>query len=124
MYPILLSLIARVKRSKLVRWHRLLLFVFLSGMDFWITHQLVQASGGAVYESNPLASAWLSSFGWIGLALFKVTLVMLVAGLVQVISWYRPRVGTLILTFSCCVTGLVVLYSCCLLIMVAQPLAG
>jgi hypothetical protein len=64
-----------------------------------------------VYESNPIAEAWLSSYGWAGLALFKLAIILVVATLAAVVSLSRPRTGGHILTFACLAVASVVGYS-------------
>jgi hypothetical protein len=91
---------------------KLALFAVLSVADLFITWQLVQASGGNVYESNPVANAWLASFGWTGLAIFKALAMIMVAASAVYVSLYRPRTGGRIMTFACTATLLVVVYSC------------
>src|SRR4051794_8336733 len=88
-----------------------LLFVLLSLADLSLTWWLVDRSGGQVYESNPLASWWLRSYGWFGLAGFKVGEVFLVLGLAVVIAHSRVRAGARILEFACTTLGFLVLYS-------------
>ena len=91
---------------------KLLLFLLLSLSDLGLTWLLVERGGGAVYESNPLADWWLSRYGWVGLAAFKVLTVLAVVGLTAVVSRSRPRAGGLILSVACSALALVVGYSC------------
>jgi hypothetical protein len=91
---------------------KLALFALLSVADLFMTWQLVQAGDGNVYESNPIANAWLASFGWTGLAMFKGLAMVMVAGAALYVSLYRPKTGGRILTFACSATAMVVLYSC------------
>jgi hypothetical protein len=95
---------------------RLLLYLLASVADFAITCHLVVRTDGAIHESNPLASAWLSCFGWVGLAVFKglATLQVMLAAIL--ISRRRPRLGGGILSGGCAVTAAVVLYGCYLAI--------
>ena len=98
-------------------WHaihpgKLTIFALLSVADLFMTWQLVQASDGKVYESNPVANAWLTSFGWAGLTVFKVLAMLLVALSAVYVSMYRPRTGGRILIFACAATAFVVGYSC------------
>lgn len=88
------------------------LFGVLSVADLLLTLRLVHASGGQVYESNPLASAWLELYGGTGLAIFKGLALLLVAGVVLYIALHRPRAAGKILGFACVATGAVVVYSC------------
>jgi hypothetical protein len=91
---------------------KLALFGVLSLADLLLTQRLLLASGGQVYESNPLASAWLELYGWTGLAIFKTLAMGLVVGVALYISLHRPRAAGKVLGFACLVTGLVVVYSC------------
>lgn len=93
---------------------KLLLFGLLSLADLILTMHLLQRPGGQVYESNPIANAWITSFGLVGLALYKSLMVVTVAGLCLVISRYRPAAAGRILRLGCVATGTVVLYSCLL----------
>jgi hypothetical protein len=107
-----------MKRSRPKTWSqivhpcKLALFAVVSVADLLMTWQLIQATNGQVYETNPLANAWLCSFGWGGLAVFKGLAVFLVMLSAICVSLYRPKVGSRILVFASSVTGAVVLYSC------------
>jgi hypothetical protein len=94
-----------------LHYRKLLAFGILSVLDLLLTWRLVQASGGQIYESNPVASAWLSRYGWQGLILFKASMVILIGVVVVLISLHRPDYGGRILIFACSVTAAVVLYS-------------
>jgi hypothetical protein len=94
-----------------LHYRKLLAYGILSVLDLLLTWRLVQASGGQIYESNPVASAWLSSYGWQGLILFKASMVVLIGVVVLLISLHRPDYGGRILIFACSVTAAVVLYS-------------
>jgi hypothetical protein len=83
----------------------------LSLADFCLTCWLLSLPGGQVAEGNPVARWWLTRFGWLGLAGFKVALVALVAGLALLISRYRPRTGGLVLGFGCAALTAVLLHS-------------
>src|SRR5262249_31133837 len=91
---------------------KLSLFAILSVADLFMTWQLVQGNEGHVYESNPVADAWLSYFGWVGLSVYKALAMLLVAGSALYVSLHRPRVGGRILVFACSATAAVVFYSC------------
>jgi hypothetical protein len=91
--------------------HKLLFFAALSAADLVMTWYLVDRSGGDVYESNPVANAWLTAYGWVGLVAFKAAMVLLITSIILVISLYRPKTGGRLLGFACLVTGLVVGYS-------------
>src|SRR5262249_53364438 len=76
-------------------------FTVLSLADYGLTWHLLGRTGGAAYEANPVANWWLQHFGWPGLALFKLTTVLLVSGLGVLIYRYRPSTARRLLTFAC-----------------------
>jgi uncharacterized protein DUF5658 len=90
---------------------KLSLFALLSVADLTMTWHLVQASGGHIYESNPIAGAWLASFGWLGLVAYKALAMAMVAGAAVFIARYRPRLAGGVLVFACAMTAAVVVYS-------------
>ena len=90
---------------------RLSLYAVLSAADLGLTYALIRQGDGDIYESNPIAEAWLSSYGWAGLAVFKFLIVLIVAALAAFVSLSRPRTGGHILTFACLAVALVVGYS-------------
>lgn len=94
---------------------QVLFYFVLSVADLYLTYRLVQQSGGRVYESNPIANAWLTAYGWIGLAMFKAVAIGLVSSVAVFVSYTRPRLGGAILNFACMAVAGVVLYSCSLL---------
>ena len=97
--------------ASLTHSRKLALFATLSLADLALTRFLLERGGGAAYESNPVAAWWLATFGWAGLAGFKLALVGLVVGLALVVSRYRPRAGGRLLAFGCSALLAVVLYS-------------
>jgi hypothetical protein len=88
------------------------LFAVLSLADLFLTWRLVAATGGQIYESNPIANWWLTRLGWLGLGMFKLFMTVTVAGLTVVISRFRPQVGGRVLGFACAAVAVVVAYSC------------
>jgi hypothetical protein len=98
-----------------LHFYKLVLFAFLSLADLILTWQLLQLSGGRIYESNPIANIFLTNFGWLGLVIFKLEIVVLVEFLAVLISRYRPAIGGRILAFGCLTLTAVVLYSSSLL---------
>ena len=90
---------------------RLTLYAVLSAADLGLTYALIRHGDGDVYESNPIADAWLNAYGWAGLAVFKLVIVLLVAALAAFVSLSRPRTGGHILTFACLAVAIVVGYS-------------
>jgi hypothetical protein len=93
---------------------KLLLFTSLSAADLCLTSSLLQHGGGSIYEGNPIANAWLHSYGWTGLVIFKVMAMAVVIGTCAFISLSRPRAGGLVLVFACAAVAVVVVYSCSL----------
>jgi hypothetical protein len=91
---------------------KLFVYALLSATDLLLTYRLVQHTGGVVYESNPIANAWLHSYGWMGLAVFKLAAILLVAGVAIYVSRHRPATAARLLSFACCAVAGVVLYSC------------
>jgi len=98
--------------QKTLHPYKLLFFVFFSIADLFLTRHLLLNNEGNVYETNPLASAWLESYGLDGLVMFKCLAMLLVVLVATYISAHRPKVGGRILVFGCLVTGFVVVYSC------------
>lgn len=90
---------------------KLSIFAALSVADLFMTLQLVQAGDGQVYESNPVAEAWLTSYGWIGLSVYKALAMLLVIACALYVSVHRPKLGGSLLAFACLATGAVVGYS-------------
>jgi hypothetical protein len=101
--------------NKLFHPGRLFLYAVLSLLDLVLTYRLMQSSGGHVYESNPIANAWLSKYGWAGLTAFKMASMGLVSMAAILISVRHPQMGARVLTFACSAVAAVVLYSCSLL---------
>jgi hypothetical protein len=89
----------------------LLCYATLGTADLVLTLYLIQRSGGRVYEGNPVAGAWLSSYGSIGLAAYKALAMVLFAGCVVLVSLRHPTTGKRLLRVACVVTGGVVVYS-------------
>ncbi|MCI0642950.1 MAG: DUF5658 family protein [Gemmataceae bacterium] len=89
----------------------LLIFALLSLLDLTLTWWLLEHSGRVVFEANPIAQWWLGEFGWLGLAAFKSSMVLVVIALTFVISRRRPRVAARMQVFACAVLAVVVCYS-------------
>lgn len=87
------------------------LFVALSVCDLVLTYALVEGSGGAVYEANPVAAEWLADHGWLGLTIFKAGAVFIVVGSVALIVRHRPAVGAAVACAACLATAAVNLHS-------------
>jgi Domain of unknown function (DUF5658) len=96
------------------RFHpgKFLLYSVLSVADLALTFFLVTHGRGHIYEGNPIANAWLSSFGWSGLILYKALTMSLLAGTLFFLSLYnRTRVAGRVLVFACLALSAVVGYS-------------
>lgn len=98
-------------KSPLLFTGKLLLFVGLSAADFAMTWFLISRGGGEVYEANPVAAWWLGRHGWFGLALFKASIVGIVASLLLTVWRNRPISGHRLATFACLIVAAVVGYS-------------
>jgi hypothetical protein len=94
---------------------KLSIFAALSFADLLLTYQLLQKTGGSVYESNPIANAWLVSYGWAGLVVFKLIAIAVLVSVAGVLSLRQPRLAGEVITFACVAVGGVVLYSCSLM---------
>jgi hypothetical protein len=87
-------------QTRFPRW-KLALFAVLSLCDFVITYLLISRSQGQVYESNPVADQWLQQGGWVGLASFKVAIVVAVSAIATYIYYRRPRIAHDLLAVAC-----------------------
>jgi hypothetical protein len=94
---------------------KFLTFTVLSFADLVLTWALLQLSGGNIYETNPIANAWLTQYGWMGLILFKSLTVLLFTTTCVLVFHYRPRKAALVINTGCLIVGTVVLYSLFLL---------
>jgi hypothetical protein len=97
---------------KALQFCKLVVYALLSATDLLLTYRLVKQTGGVIYESNPIASAWLHAYGWVGLAVFKLAAILLVAGVAIYVGRRRPATAARLLSFACCAVAGVVLYSC------------
>jgi hypothetical protein len=93
----------------------LFLYSMLSFADLALTWLLVHQSGGVFYESNPVAGAWLSRFGWPGLVAFKLGAFILLVSSVIFVARHRPAGARLVMLLACLVVGGVAGYSYVLL---------
>jgi len=96
-------------------WRRISTFGLLSVGDLALTWVLLHLGAATIYESNPIAAAWLHAYGWAGLAFFKGTCVSLVAILALMLALRIPRAAGRVLTFACLAVGAVNLYSVALI---------
>jgi len=94
---------------------KLLAFMALSLADLILTWTLLQLNGGNIYETNPIANAWLVRYGWLGLMLFKSMTVLLFTSTCLLVFHYRPGKAAQIINLGCFLVGAVVLYSLFLL---------
>jgi Domain of unknown function (DUF5658) len=94
----------------------LFLFGVLSVIDLGLTWFLLSQSGGRIYEVNPIANAWLATYGWAGLIVYKVIGLLLVVGVVLFISRRQPHIGKRLLNFAILALGCVAMYSYYLLV--------
>lgn len=78
----------------------LVLFVFLSGVDWLMTFTLLQSDPSA-FEANPLAAACLKRYGWSGLAVYKTAGVVVFAVAVGLIARRRPPVAGGVVGIGC-----------------------
>jgi hypothetical protein len=92
-----------------------LAFAVLSLADLVLTWTLLRRTGGMIYETNPIASAWLANYGWLGLMVFKSMTVLLFASACVLVSHYRPEKATRLVNFGSFLVAVVVLYSLFLL---------
>jgi hypothetical protein len=86
-------------------------FAILSVVDYTQTAALITGSSGRVYEANPVASVWLESYGWKGLAAFKLLACGLFLGSVYLLARHRPRVGAGLAVVGCLALLTVTCYS-------------
>jgi len=96
-----------------MRFHsgKFILYSVLSLADLVLTFFLLTRGGGHIYESNPIANAWLSSFGWCGLIVYKALTMGVLAGTLFFLSMYRTQLAGRVLVFACLALSLVVGYS-------------
>jgi hypothetical protein len=92
-------------------WLALGLYVTLSAVDFVFTFALIRLSDGMVYESNPIAAAFLDRHGWLGLAAFKLAGVLVFVVAVSMVMVRKRWVGAAVAAFGCGVLISVVSYS-------------
>jgi hypothetical protein len=110
----------RVEKRFSLPYIRMLIFAALSFADLYLTRELLVRGHGQIYESNPIADAWLSRYGMDGLVYFKMGALSVVGGVAVFLSTYRPRAGRWLLNFGCLVVGSVALYSCLLMSRLAE----
>jgi hypothetical protein len=79
----------------------LIVFGLLSLTDFTQTFALISTGNGEVYESNPVASAWLEQHGWLGLGIFKAGTVAVFVGAAVLVARRRPHTGVGVAALGC-----------------------
>lgn len=77
------------------------LYAVLSALDFSLTHTLIEGSAGAAVESNPVAAVWLEQYGWVGLAAYKVGMVVVFLAAVGLLVPRRPRAAVGLIAVGC-----------------------
>jgi len=90
---------------------RMALFMGLSALDLVLTWILLRHTGGVVYESNPIANAFLSQYGWAGMAIFKLTDMLLVTFIVCLLGLFHPGAARRVLSIASTILSVVALYS-------------
>lgn len=96
---------------RLFSYSATIVFVVLSLGDLVVTWWLLECSGRLVCEGNPIADWWLRHYGWLGLASFKSSMVLLVIVLTALTARKRPQVATRTLRFACAALVMVMLHS-------------
>jgi hypothetical protein len=97
----------------------LLGFVILSLLDLLLTWNLVESSGGVVYEANPLAGDILADHGWCGLTWFKLATTAIVVAIGIIIHQVRPRTARWLFGGASAGMSLIVGYS--IFLCISQP---
>lgn len=96
-------------------WFALMAFTVLSFLDLLLTWHLLKNPAGGMYEANPLAARILAAYGWLGLGVFKLLCVVVVAGIVIALARRRRRAAYGVARAGCWIVAGVVGYSACLL---------
>ncbi len=86
-------------------------FVLGSLADLGLTIYLVRHPSFSFYESNPIASWILYSWGILGMAVYKLSLVSLVCLIAYVISSQRRDIAQRLMSSACILVCCVVAYS-------------
>ena len=76
-----------------------------------LTITLMEIGNGQVIEANPIAAHFLNEFGLLGLAGFKLMVVLFVLGLCFIIHRHRPNASIAVLVVGCTALTLVDAYS-------------
>ena len=83
----------------------------LSLLDLFLSWKLIGPDGDQLFEINPIAAWWLTNYGWMGMALFKLGVTLFLGVAMTVIAWRRPRTGERVLVFAIGAQSTVVVYS-------------
>jgi len=97
----------------------LAMFVVMNGLDLGLTLWLLKGDHNA--EANPVASLSMSQFGSKGLMVFKGAMTAFVIGVVGYIGYHDLRKARKVLWMSLLILGSVIVYSCLLIVVQAQP---
>ena len=89
----------------------LIIFTTLSLIDLVQTWVLIDEHAGRIYEGNPLARHLLEHYGWQGLIVFKILVILTVITAVGLLMRYRPGTSALVTIFGCLVLLAVTFYS-------------
>jgi hypothetical protein len=89
----------------------LIIFTTLSLIDLVQTWVLMDEQAGRIYEGNPLARHLLEHYGWQGLIVFKILVILTVITAVGLLMRYRPGTSALVTIFGCLVLLAVTFYS-------------
>lgn len=107
----------RAKTNSNFRWffpQETLLFAVVSALDAVMTQSMLLS--GSFTESNPIARRVIGLYGLQGMFVFKVVMVLLIVGIVQIVARQRPQVARGVLHFATLVVVAVLLYSSWLMI--------
>jgi hypothetical protein len=89
----------------------LIIFTTLSLIDLVQTWVLIDEHAGRIYEGNPLARHLLEHYGWQGLIVFKILVILTVITAVGLLMRYSPGTSALVTIFGCLVLLAVTFYS-------------
>lgn len=102
-------------------------FILVNLLDFFVTYWLLahaSAGMGNFYESNPFAAYFLHRWGVVkGLLGFKLTTVVIVCVIAQIVALRRIETARKLLWFGTIVVFGVVLYGASLFVRHASPVA-
>src|SRR5262245_14753953 len=105
-----------METARAIPFVSLFVYIALSLADLTLTWILLEYSGGKIYESNPIAGAWLATYGWAGLIIYKTLALALVVIVSVYVSFKQPQTARRLLRFAIVAVGAVTVYSYYLLI--------